>query len=205
MDSNSSVIGLYIVIFAVVGILYLIPSIITTWNLFAKAGQYGWAALIPLYSSYVFGTIAKMPVWLIATFIGLEIISNFVEILGFPYFVIAIYFLFGFVKQYSAGLLFWVMYIFIPWVSVFTMKNVQYIGEVSGPTQSGPVAPETTATSPVAQPVTTAQAPQPAVGFVPKPIEAQQFTAVQTPVQPTPPVAPTAEQAPQGPSTNPPA
>lgn len=203
--SESTETGIIIITLAFVGLVYLLPSIATTWQLFSKAGQYGWSAIIPLYSTYVFGVIAKRPMWLIAAFIGLEIISNYIAILGFPYFVLALYFLAGFIKQYSAGLLFWIMYIFIPWVALFMVNKVQYIGDPSQPAQSGPATPETTAAAPNAQPVTAAQPQQPPVGFAPQSIEAQQFTPVQTPVQPTPPVAPTAEQAPQEPPTNPPA
>ena len=42
--------------------------IITMWKLFVKAGQPGWAALIPLYNTYIMLKIAGKPGWWLVLF-----------------------------------------------------------------------------------------------------------------------------------------
>jgi len=49
--------------FAVVSLLVGVFMIITMWKLFDKAGQPGWAVLIPFYNLYVFIKVAGKPGW----------------------------------------------------------------------------------------------------------------------------------------------
>lgn len=51
---------------AVVGILYLgfiVLMVASVWKVFEKAGQPGWACLIPIYSFYVMAKIAGKKNW----------------------------------------------------------------------------------------------------------------------------------------------
>ena len=38
-------------------------TIVATWKVYTKAGQPGWASLIPIYNAYIFLKIAKKPGW----------------------------------------------------------------------------------------------------------------------------------------------
>ena len=46
-----------------VWLVILIAIIASVWKIFAKAGQPGWAALIPIYNTYVFLQVAGKPGW----------------------------------------------------------------------------------------------------------------------------------------------
>jgi hypothetical protein len=59
--------AIYLVIIAIIAI----PTIIGMWKAFTKAGQPGWAAIIPIYNVYVMNTIAKKePLWFILYIVG---------------------------------------------------------------------------------------------------------------------------------------
>ncbi len=49
--------------FAVIGIAAAIIAIIAMWKIFAKAGEKGWKALIPIYNTYILYKIIGMKVW----------------------------------------------------------------------------------------------------------------------------------------------
>lgn len=54
------------------GLLFLVLIIYSLWKVFEKAGQPGWAAIIPFYNLYIMLKIAKKPGWwLILMFIPL--------------------------------------------------------------------------------------------------------------------------------------
>ncbi|MFT3861839.1 DUF5684 domain-containing protein [Micropruina sp.] len=46
------------------GAIVLVASIVALWRVFAKAGQPGWAALVPLYNMYLSFKIAGLNPWL---------------------------------------------------------------------------------------------------------------------------------------------
>lgn len=48
---------------AVVALVLLVVSVVALWKLFTKAGQPGWAAIIPFYNFYVLLRIAGRPGW----------------------------------------------------------------------------------------------------------------------------------------------
>lgn len=47
----------------VIGLLIAIILIIAMWKVFTKAGQPGWAAIIPIYNLYVLCKVAGRPGW----------------------------------------------------------------------------------------------------------------------------------------------
>lgn len=56
----------------VVGIIYLaiiLLMLVSIWKIFAKAGEPGWAALIPIYNTIVMLKIAGKPIWWILLFL----------------------------------------------------------------------------------------------------------------------------------------
>lgn len=59
-------------LFAGIGILYLgiiVLMIASMWKIFVKAGQPGWAAIVPIYNIYVLLLIIKKPWWWILMFL----------------------------------------------------------------------------------------------------------------------------------------
>jgi Family of unknown function (DUF5684) len=58
--------GIFISVFAL-GILAV--SIVGTWKMFAKAGEPGWACLIPIYNVIVLLRIAGRPLWWILLYL----------------------------------------------------------------------------------------------------------------------------------------
>lgn len=56
---------------AIVGVIYLaviILMIVSMWKVFTKAGQPGWASIIPIYNMIVMLQIANKPLWWIILF-----------------------------------------------------------------------------------------------------------------------------------------
>ena len=51
--------GIVIILYLAV-VIFLIAAM---WKMFAKAGQPGWACLVPIYNLYVLTQIAKKPGW----------------------------------------------------------------------------------------------------------------------------------------------
>lgn len=49
------------IVFYLVIMIFLV--IIPMWKIFTKAGQPGWACLVPIYNVYVMTLIAKKPAW----------------------------------------------------------------------------------------------------------------------------------------------
>lgn len=62
-------IGLVVLVFLVFALMLLMTA--SGWMVFAKAGQPGWASLVPVYNAYVFttGVIEKPPVWMLLLFV----------------------------------------------------------------------------------------------------------------------------------------
>ena len=44
-------------------IIMIFLIIVPMWKLFAKAGQPGWASIVPIYNLYIMTLIAKKPAW----------------------------------------------------------------------------------------------------------------------------------------------
>tara|TARA_R110000868_G_scaffold226872_1_gene479784 strand:- start:315958 stop:316350 length:393 start_codon:yes stop_codon:yes gene_type:complete len=56
-----SMIGLGI--FLILYLVFLIVILAGFWKMFAKAGQPGWAAIVPIYNAYIMCKIAGRPGW----------------------------------------------------------------------------------------------------------------------------------------------
>ena len=150
-------IGMLLAVF----LLIAIPAIITTWQLFTKAGQPGWACIVPVYNSVIMARIGKKPEWmgwaagigyiLLSILNGANDSSSFTAatlLTGFLGFIIwigslilAIIILIGFVKQFrhvrgesTAG--FWVCYFLLPIAAVFMVKNLVHVGTMPSGSQA---------------------------------------------------------------------
>ena len=51
------------IIFLVIELAILAVVVAGIWKTFAKAGQPGWAAIVPIYNLYVMLTIVGRPIW----------------------------------------------------------------------------------------------------------------------------------------------
>jgi hypothetical protein len=60
MEFSGSIIAIYLIV--------IVIMIIAMWKVFEKAGQPGWAAIIPIYNLYVMTKIAGKPGWWIIMF-----------------------------------------------------------------------------------------------------------------------------------------
>lgn len=180
-DDLSLFVGVMVAV-VIISLIYLIASLIVSWKLYVKAGQAGWSVLVPIYNMYIYGVIAKQDTWLIATLIVLGIVNNFIPFLGIFFFLLAIYFFIYFIQQYKASVMFWVTYIFFPFIAVFLVKNVVYVGDDAAQ-DSAPEAPGLNDLAP--EPIPP-QSNQPEIGFTAKPLDEQQFTSSQPAPSSTP-------------------
>lgn len=98
-----------------VGILVLVAQ----WKLYKKAGEHGWAALIPLYSQYVLVKITWGNGWLFLLY--LIPIGNFIFAIATN---IKLARTFGKSGGYAAGLIF-LAFIFLP---MLAFGSAQYLG-----------------------------------------------------------------------------
>jgi hypothetical protein len=93
---------------AVVGLIELVLVVVTIaglWKIFAKAGQPGWAAIVPIYNAIVMLQIAKKPIWWIILFL-IPIVN----------FVIAILVAIEIAKKFNQGAGFGIGMAFLPFI-----------------------------------------------------------------------------------------
>jgi len=55
--------------FSLIGVVFAIFYIVTLWRIFTKAGQPGWAAIIPIYNTYILIKMAGRPWWWLLLFL----------------------------------------------------------------------------------------------------------------------------------------
>lgn len=143
VDPAAAAAGLMIM-FVILGFVFLfivIPQIISFWKLFTKAGEPGWAALIPIYNTYVMNKIGGGPIW----YFILALLPT-VNIVG------VILILVELSKKYDKPATVWLAS-FIPIISVFMVGKTSYIGntpttspeiqvpQMQQPPQTPPVQP----------------------------------------------------------------
>jgi hypothetical protein len=133
VDSGVSA-GLYIFIFLGVVVLYAIAA----WQLYVKAGQPGWAALIPFYNWYVLLKIVGRPGWWLILFF-----IPFVNI------VVWIIVYLDLAKSFGKGVGFALGLIFLSFIFLLILSfgSAQYVGPAGamGPGSVPPPPPPTPA------------------------------------------------------------
>ena len=111
------------VIGMVIGLGFAIVMIASMWKVFVKAGQPGWAAIVPIYNLIVLLKIAGKPAWWLALF--LIPLANFIVII-----LVTIDLAKSFGKSAGFGLgLVFLGFIFYPMLG---FGPAQYTGPVSG-------------------------------------------------------------------------
>lgn len=82
-------------IFSVVWLAVVVLYIASWWRVFTKAGQPGWAAIIPIYNAIVWLKVARRPLWwivlllipivniVVAIIVNVDVAKNFGKTAGF--------------------------------------------------------------------------------------------------------------------------
>ena len=68
MDQNFEFPTYLIIIWLIISLAIVIFLIAATWRVFEKAGQPGWASIIPIYNTYIMTKIAGKPGWWVLMF-----------------------------------------------------------------------------------------------------------------------------------------
>jgi hypothetical protein len=95
-------------VYAIVGLAFVVMMVASIWKVFEKAGQPGWAALVPIYNILILLKITGKPAWWVVLF--LVPFANFVVMIMV---VIALAKTFGKSTGFAIGMLF-VGFIFYP-------------------------------------------------------------------------------------------
>jgi hypothetical protein len=106
---------------ALVGIAFGIVMVVAMWKVFVKAGQPGWASIVPIYNIIVLLNITGKPTWWIVLFL-LPVANIIAAILVF----VALAKSFGKSTGFAMGLLF-LGFIFFP---ILGFGDARYIGPV---------------------------------------------------------------------------
>ncbi|MBN1766709.1 MAG: hypothetical protein JW860_15750 [Sedimentisphaerales bacterium] len=89
------------------------------WQVFAKAGVPGWAALIPIYNMYILLTIIGRPAW--------WLLLLFIPLVGF---VICVVIYIDLAKKFDKGTGFAIGLLFLPFIflPILAFSDAQYTG-----------------------------------------------------------------------------
>ncbi|MGV6860850.1 MAG: DUF5684 domain-containing protein [Putridiphycobacter sp.] len=107
------------IVILIVYVAILVVVIAGVWKTFEKAGQPGWAAIVPIYNIYVMTQIAKKPGWWLVLFL-VPIVSIIIAII----LMIEIAKQFGKDTGFGLGLAF-LGFIFFP---ILGFGDAKYIG-----------------------------------------------------------------------------
>ncbi len=173
--------GILMVIYLIIFVVAVIPAIVVSWKLFKKAGRPGWAALVPIYNTWVMNDIAGTPTW--------YFILSLMPSIGFIGYILIYIEL---AKKYSKPATVW-FGMFLPIVALFMVGKTEYIGGGDAPQapQGFSVPPQPQQPAPQVQPVADVTAPQPVP--VQSDVQPQSVVTDQTqpPTTPQPPTQPT--------------
>lgn len=101
-----------------------ILMIASMWKIFTKAGQPGWASIIPFYNIYVFLTIAGKPGWWLILLLipGLNVIFGIIALAAFA-------------QNFGKGVGFVVGLIFLPVIfyPILAFGAASYLGASAAP------------------------------------------------------------------------
>jgi Family of unknown function (DUF5684) len=108
----------------IIGVLWAVLLIVALWKVFIKAGQPGWAAIIPIYDWIVLLRVIGRPWWWL-----LLLLIPFVNI------VILIIMMLNLAKSFGRGAGFGIGLILFPaiWGLILAFGSSKYVGPVAGP------------------------------------------------------------------------
>lgn len=117
--SLGGIIGTFFLLFWLCNFVLLFLLLAAVWRIFAKAGQPGWAAIVPIYNAFVFVRVVQRPTWW-----SLLLLIPFINII--PYFILSIDLarVFGKGTGFGLGLIF-LPFIFLP---LLAFGEATYLG-----------------------------------------------------------------------------
>lgn len=103
----------------IIGLVVVIALIAAVWKVFSKAGEPGWAALVPFYNLYVLLKISGKPAWWLILFL-----------IPFVNFIIAILAYIGLANNFGKGAGFGLGLVFLPFIffPILGFGSAQYQG-----------------------------------------------------------------------------
>jgi hypothetical protein len=119
LDQTAQLSPVAATIMGIVALAVLILMIASMWKIFAKAGEPGWAAIVPIYNTIVFLKIAGKPLW--------WIVLLFIPGVNF---IVAILALVTFVERFGkgAGYVIGILFLGIIFLPMLAFGDAQYIG-----------------------------------------------------------------------------
>jgi hypothetical protein len=110
--------------FGLIGLVFAIVMIASMWKMFVKAGQPGWAAIIPIYNLYILLKIVGRPGWWILLFL-----------IPFVNFIMAIILAIDTAKSFGKGGGFAAGLILLPFIfyPILGFGSAQYQGPAATP------------------------------------------------------------------------
>lgn len=97
-----------------IGVIVLVFMAVCGWKVFVKAGQPGWAALIPIYNAIIWLKIAGRPAWWLAVWIAL----GFIPILNLATIVLTAIVSIDVCKAFGKSVGFMVLMILLPMIAL---------------------------------------------------------------------------------------
>lgn len=142
--------GIFFVIVAVVLVL-LIIIIVSTWKLFTKAGQPGWAAIVPIYNSYILVQVARLPIYYFVIIL-VPMLVNIAKVtvpepvdtvINIVTFITYSYITYNVAKQFGKGIGYTIGLVFLPFIfyPMLAFGDSVYLEQASSDTPVAPVAP----------------------------------------------------------------
>lgn len=68
-SASAGVLALFSGVYSIICLAFLVLSIVALWRIFAKAGEPGWASIVPFYNAYVLYKIAFGNGWYFLTLV----------------------------------------------------------------------------------------------------------------------------------------
>src|SRR5579871_1087632 len=124
MDSNA---GLFSGVFLIFMLAIAVVVIASAWKVFVKAGQPGWAAIVPIYNAVVMLQIVGRPIW--------WLLLLFIPIVSF---VVGIIVMIDLAKSFGKGTGFGIGLLFlgIIFFPILAFGDARYIGPAAAPAQA---------------------------------------------------------------------
>jgi hypothetical protein len=142
----------FLTVFVPIMIIFAVIMIASYWIIFQKAGQPGWASIIPFYNVIIMLRIIGKPAWWLLVFICV----GFIPIIGGLFnLVVGVYFAYLFAKSFGKDVGFTAGMIFLPFIfyPILAFGSAQYMGPAGASPDSTPAPspmPPSTPTMPTA-------------------------------------------------------
>jgi hypothetical protein len=119
----------------VLGLIALVIVIAGMWKTFVKAGQPGWASLIPFYNTYILLKMVNKPTWWLILFF-IPIVNLVVSVLVYN----------ELSKAFGKSTGFTLLFIFFPYIAspILGFGDAKYTNPAGGSNDHKPAAPAAT-------------------------------------------------------------